>query len=148
MSNSLHIVCPSCGGVNRVPQDRLASAPHCGKCKDLLFQGKPVALGDNDFQRHLERSDIPLVVDFWAAWCGPCRMMAPAFEQAAQQMEPRVRFVKVDTEAARMTAGRFNIRSIPTLILFHQGQEVGRMSGAMDSGGLTRWIQGQLARIR
>ena len=144
MSQSLHVVCPHCGGVNRVPADRLGAGARCGKCKAPLFDGHPAEVDDAGLQRQLSRSDIPLLVDFWAPWCGPCRMMAPAFEQAARQLEPRVRLLKLNTEESQAIAGRLGIRSIPTMILFRGGQEVARMSGAMDAGGIVRWTQQHL----
>ena len=131
MNPAVHIVCPDCQAVNRVQPEHLALAPDCGRCKKPLFQGKPVDLDGAGFERHLARSDIPVLVDFWAAWCGPCRMMAPAFEQAAIQLEPAFRVVKVDTERAQELAGRLQIRSIPTLALFRGGQEIARQAGAM-----------------
>ncbi len=141
MSDAIHLVCPHCGGVNRVPADRLASAPNCGKCHRPLFTGHPLALDEAAFSRHLQRSDLPMLVDFWAPWCGPCKMMAPAFEQAAAQLEPRVRLVKVNTEENQGLAMQYGIRSIPTLALFRGGQEIARTAGAMDSRGLVAWTQ-------
>jgi thioredoxin 2 len=143
MSNPHIIVCPHCSASNRVPADRLADQPNCGRCKQSLFDGRPVELDAGSFDRHVGGSDIPVVVDFWAPWCGPCRMMAPAFAKAASQLEPRYRLAKLNTEEAQGIAARFGIRSIPTLVIFRNGREVARQSGAMDQGSLVRWITTQ-----
>jgi thioredoxin 2 len=137
----LHIVCPACGSINRVPAEKLQAGGKCGKCHEPLFQGKPVALSQADLEQHLAHSDIPLLVDFWAAWCAPCKMMAPAFEQAAQQLEPYVRLGKIDTEREQGAAMKLGIRSIPTLILFKGGKEAARVSGAMDLHRLLAWTR-------
>jgi len=144
MSDSQHIVCPHCDAVNRVATARLADQPVCGKCTRELFLGKPLDVTSARFSRHLERNDIPVLVDFWAAWCGPCKMMAPAYHQAAQRLEPGVRLLKVDTEAVQDVAARYNIRSIPTLALFRNGREVARQPGAMDTANIVNWVQAQL----
>lgn len=147
MSDSQHIVCPHCDAVNRVASARLADQPVCGKCTRELFLAKPLDATSARFARHLERNDIPVLVDFWAAWCGPCKMMAPAYHQAAQRLEPHVRLLKVDTEAVQDVAARYNIRSIPTLALFRNGREVARQPGAMDTGGIVAWVQAQLRSV-
>ncbi len=145
MSDTLNIVCPHCQAVNRVPAARLAQGPNCGKCHQALFTGHPVALTAASFAKHIERSDIPVLVDFWAPWCGPCKMMAPQFEQAARLLEPRLRLAKVDTEAEPMLGAQFGIRSIPTLALFSGGREVARQAGAMGAQDIVRWVQAQLS---
>ncbi len=143
MSDSLIVVCPHCAGANRVPAARLGEGGTCGKCKRPLFEGHPIELNGGNFDAHVGRSDLPLVVDFWAPWCGPCRSMAPAFEQAAHALEPQYRLAKVNTENEPQLAQRFAIRSIPTLALFRNGREVARQAGAMDQASLIRWIKSQ-----
>ena len=144
--NPLHVVCPHCHTTNRVQAEDLANDPDCGKCHQALFTGHPVNLGAAEFDRHVTRSQLPVLVDFWAPWCGPCRMMAPAYEEAATQLEPRVQLVKVNTEEAQGVGARLNIRSIPTLALFVNGREVARQAGAMGAADIVRWTQSQLLR--
>ena len=147
MSQSRHLVCPHCDAVNRIPAEKLSANPRCGRCKEPLFTGAPVELSDRNFDKHLKRNEVPLVVDFWAPWCGPCKMMAPHFKSVTAQMEPRVRFAKLNTEQAQRTAAQYNIRSIPTVAIFTNGREVARQAGALDARRLTQWIQSQLRDI-
>jgi thioredoxin 2 len=141
MSTNIHVICPHCHTTNRVPSDQLAHAPDCGKCHRPLFDGHPAALDEAAFERHIGRSEVPVLVDFWAPWCGPCRVMAPAFEQAAVQLEPHMRVAKVNTEEAQALGARLNIRSIPTLAVFVGGREVARQAGAMGAADIVRWAR-------
>jgi thioredoxin 2 len=138
------IACPVCLTGNRVPRERLGDAPKCGQCGTSLLEGKPVALDDASFDAVVGRTELPVVVDFWAPWCAPCRMMAPVFEQAAGEFATQARFAKVNTEAAQAVAARFGVRSIPTLILLHGGREIGRKSGALDARALRQWLSPRL----
>ena len=140
----MQIVCASCGVKNRVPSERLLQHPKCGRCSGPLLPAQPIALGDADFDRFVQGTELLVVVDFWAEWCGPCKMMAPIFMQAAQQ-RPTVPFVKVDTESAQLTASRFQIRSIPTLLVLRGGQEIARSAGAMPLPQLLAWVDRALA---
>ncbi|MBU2478008.1 MAG: thioredoxin TrxC [Gammaproteobacteria bacterium] len=142
MSDSLHLVCPHCHAINRVPAARLQQGPNCGQCHQPLFTGHPVELTGANFGKHISRNDIPVVVDFWAPWCGPCKMMAPQFIQAASMLEPQVRFAKVNTEVEQALGSQFGIRSIPTLALFKGGREVARQAGAMGAQDIVRWVRG------
>lgn len=145
MEAAVHLIaCPHCAAMNRVPPERLAEAPRCGRCHQSLFTGAPVALGEADFDRHALRGTLPLLVDFWAPWCGPCLQMAPHFERAAAVLEPAMRLAKVDTEASPGLGNRFGIRSIPTMVLLQGGREIARQSGAMQAEAIVRWARGQV----
>ncbi|GBG13323.1 thioredoxin 2 [Novimethylophilus kurashikiensis] len=144
MSTSSHLVCPHCHAINRMPPERLDQHPNCGQCHQPIFTGHPISLTTSTFSKHIERNDIPVLVDFWAPWCGPCRMMAPAFEEAARLLEPQVRLVKVDTEAEQRLGAQYAIRSIPTLALFKDGREIARQAGAMGTQDMMRWVKAHL----
>ncbi|MEQ5814212.1 thioredoxin TrxC [Marinobacter sp. NFXS11] len=141
MTDIRHLVCPHCHKVNRVPADKLSAGGNCGACKQPLWPDQVLELTDQSFAAHTGRSDVPVLVDFWASWCGPCKMMAPQFEQAAKDWRGKVRFAKLNTEQAQGPAGQFGIRSIPTMILFQNGREVARQSGAMNQAQISQWLQ-------
>lgn len=138
--SSLHVVCPHCHARNRLPVDRLQDRPRCGVCKQGVFTGHPVELDDQSFDAHVNGSDIPVVVDFWATWCGPCHALAPAYAQAAEQLEPAMQLTKVNVDESQQTAARFGIRSIPTLVVFRNGKEIARQAGALPAQQLTAWL--------
>ena len=137
----LVIACPSDASLNRVPRAKLDRNPKCGRCHKLLFQGKAVELNAANFDAHALKSDLPIVIDFWAAWCGPCQMMTPNFEKAAPLLEPRVRLGKLDTEAQQAIAGRYGIRSIPSMVMIRKGREIARTSGAMPTSAIVAWVE-------
>jgi len=144
--NALHLVCPHCNATNRVPSDKLQAELNCGKCQEHLLTAHPDNLGEAAFNAQLAKSDLPMVVDFWAPWCGPCRMMAPAYEKVSQDMQGKARFVKVNTEDEQGLAATYNIRSIPTLAVFAGGREIARQPGAMSAPDLARWVSAALLK--
>ncbi len=144
MSESKHIVCPNCGAINRVPGNRPAAAASCGTCKTKLFAAAPLAVNAASFERHTARNDIPVLVDVWAPWCGPCRSMAPQFERAAQMLEPDVRLLKLNSDEEQVIAARYGIRSIPTMLLFKDGKLKAQTAGAMDAGRIAAWTKANL----
>ena len=141
MSEQHHVICANCGAINNVPKSRLGDNPACGKCKQPVFAGRPLELNEASFNRFVAKSHQPLLVDYWAPWCGPCKMMAPEFEQAASQLEPEFRLVKINTEAEQSLAARMRIQSIPTMAIYKNGQEVIRQPGAMPLGDLLNWAR-------
>jgi thioredoxin 2 len=146
--DSKHIVCPHCAGINRIFAGQDATAAKCGKCKKKLFTGKPADVDARKFDIHIRRNDIPVVVDFWAEWCGPCKMMAPAYEQVTAELEPNVRFLKVDTEAEQQLSARYSIRSIPTLMIFKEGKMVDQRAGAVDARTLRDWVKQHTGAVK
>lgn len=141
------IACPHCAGLNRLPASRLSQAPVCGKCKLNLFSGTPVDITADNFANLVQKSDLPVVLDFWAAWCGPCQSFAPTFAQAARELEPGFRFGKINTETEQQLAAQFQIRSIPTLMLVHKGQVIAQLSGALPKAQFYQWLQQQSTRL-
>ena len=143
-SELVHITCPHCEATNRMPRGKLVQRPKCGKCHQAVFEAKPLELTSKNFSKVINKTDLPIVVDFWAPWCGPCKMMAPIFEQVSEIIEPQARLAKLNTEVAQDIAARYGIRSIPTLVVFKNGKEVARQAGAMDQGSLVQFIKANL----
>ena len=141
MSDTVHVACPACGASNRLPQARLADAPKCGRCAAPLFTAHTLALSDANFDAIVNGTDLPVVVDCWASWCGPCMRFAPIFAEAAGKLEPQVRLAKLDTDANPASSARLGIRSIPTLIMFKGGKETARISGALPLGAFLEWVK-------
>ncbi|PTE07061.1 thioredoxin TrxC [Mesorhizobium helmanticense] len=141
------VVCSECGGVNRLPQARNALEAKCGRCGIKLFSGHPQDVNAEIFDRQITRSSLPVVVDIWAPWCGPCKMMAPAYEAAANELEPHVRLIKLNSDKEQAVSARYGIRGIPTMILFHGGREIARTSGAMTAGQIVRWVRDRLPTV-
>lgn len=146
MSESL-VVCSNCGGVNRLPSSKPALSAKCGKCSVKLFDGHPRDVSGDLFEQHIARGSVPVLVDVWAPWCGPCKMMAPAYEAAARELEPNVRLIKLNSDEEQAIANKLGIRSIPTMILFARGNEVARVSGAMAAGQIVQWTRGSLSKM-
>ena len=145
MAETINLVCPKCHAVNRVPADRLGQDPKCGKCRTPISRAESMKLKVDGFDKHLQKSQLPLLVDFWAPWCGPCKNMAPAFEEAARMLHPRLRLAKVNTEEERELAAKYGIQSIPTMVLFQGGREKARVSGAMPAQSIAAWAREKLA---
>ncbi|SMN16494.1 Thioredoxin [uncultured Candidatus Thioglobus sp.] len=133
-------MCTSCGGLNNIPQKKLSNNPNCGKCRNPLYKGEPISMTGAQLTRAIEKTDELLVVDFWATWCGPCKQFAPTFKQAANQLEPKARFIKIETEAEQAISAKYSIHSIPTLVMFKNGQEIDRVSGALSAPDFTNWV--------
>ncbi len=146
MSASRQIVCAHCGQINRLPENRPAASARCGSCHQPIFSGHPAEVDEQGFARHVAHSEVPLLVDVWAPWCGPCRAMAPMFERAAKELEPNVRLLKLNSDAAPATSSRLSITGIPTLLLMRGGREIARHSGAMDTRNIVQWTLAGLAR--